>query len=155
MTLSVGDKLPDVTVKTWDEGPANLSITDLVAGKTVVIFGVPGAFTPTCSLKHLPTFVEQADDLRAKGVDLIAVHSVNDPYVLNMWNKDQGSEDIYTIADWDASLTKALGTEADMSATGLGLRTKRYGLIAKDGEITYFEVGGLEVSGADAILAAL
>ena len=94
MTLSVGDKLPDVTVKTWDDGPANLSITDLVAGKTVVIFGVPGAFTPTCSLKHLPTFVEQADDLRAKGVDLIAVHSVNDPYVLNMWNKDQGSEDI-------------------------------------------------------------
>ena len=155
MTLSVGDKLPDVTVKTWNDGPTDLSISELTAGKTVVIFGVPGAFTPTCHIKHLPGYVEQADALTAKGVDVIAVHSVNDPFVMNMWNKDQGSETIHTIADWDASFAKALGSDADMSGAGLGVRTKRYALIAKDGEVTYFEVGDLDVSGADAVLAAL
>ena len=96
MTIKVGDALPDVTVKTWDDGPADLSIGELTAGKTAVIFGLPGAFTPTCSIRHLPGFVDHVDALKAKGVDLIAVHSVNDPHVMNAWNKQQGSEEIET-----------------------------------------------------------
>ncbi|MAF00614.1 MAG: peroxiredoxin [Geminicoccus sp.] len=155
MTISVGDPFPSVTVKTWDDAPVDLAVGELIAGKTAVIFGVPGAFTPTCSMRHLPGFVDLYDDIKAKGVDVIAVHSVNDPYVLNMWNKDQGHEGIATLADWDATLAKALGVEADMSKTGLGLRAARYAAIVRDGRITYFEVGNLEVSGAEVILEAL
>ncbi|RZO31955.1 MAG: peroxiredoxin, partial [Rhodospirillaceae bacterium] len=148
MTISVGETFPNVTVKTWDDAPVDLSVGDLIAGKTVVIFGVPGAFTPTCSMRHLPGFVDHYEAIRAKGVDIIAVHSVNDPYVLNTWNKDQGHEGIETLADWDATLAKALGVDADMSKTGLGTRAVRYAAIVRDGEVTYFETGGLEVSGA-------
>lgn len=155
MTIKVGDALPDVTVKTWDDGPADLSIGALTAGKTAVIFGLPGAFTPTCSIRHLPGFVDHADAIKAKGVDLIAVHSVNDPHVLNAWNKQQGSEEIETLADWNAEFAKALGVDADMSRTGLGIRAKRYALIVKNGEVTYFGEGDLDVSGAEAILDAL
>ena len=155
MTVKVGDALPDVTVKTWEDGVADLSIGALTEGKTAVIFGLPGAFTPTCSIRHLPGFVDHAEALMAKGVDVIAVHSVNDPHVMNAWNKQQGSEHIHTIADWNSEFAKALGVDADMSRTGLGIRAKRYALIVKNGEITYFGEGDLEVSGAEAILAAL
>ena len=155
MTIQVGDSLPDVTVKTWDDGPSNVSIGDLTAGKTAVIFGLPGAFTPTCHIKHLPGFVEHAEAIKAKGVDLIAVHSVNDPYVMNIWNQQQGSEEIFTLADWQAEFAKALGVEKDMSATGLGTRARRYALIVRNGEVTYVGVGDLDVSGAEAILDAL
>lgn len=155
MTIEVGDRLPDVTVKTFDDGPANLSIGALIEGKTAVIFGLPGAFTPTCSIRHLPGFVDHAEAIKAKGVDLIAVHSVNDPHVLNAWNKQQGSEEIEIIADWNADFAKALGVDADMSKTGLGIRAKRYALIVKNGVVTYFGEGDLDVSGAEAILEAL
>ena len=155
MTVKVGDALPDVTVKTFDDGPVDLSIGGLIDGKTAVIFGLPGAFTPTCSIRHLPGFVEHAEAIKAKGVDIIAVHSVNDPRVLNAWNKHEGSPEIETIADWNADFAKALGVEADMSRTGLGIRAKRYALIVKDGVITYFGEGDLDVSGAEAILEAL
>ncbi|MAW53225.1 MAG: peroxiredoxin [Geminicoccus sp.] len=155
MTIEVGDQLPDVTVKTFDDGPANLSIGALIEGKTAVIFGLPGAFTPTCSIRHLPGFVDHAEAIKAKGVDLIAVHSVNDPHVLNAWNKQQGSEEIEIIADWNADFAKALGVDADMSKTGLGIRAKRYALIVKNGVVTYFGEGDLDVSGAEAILEAL
>ena len=155
MTISVGDPFPSETVKTWDDAPVDLAVGDLIAGKTAVIFGVPGAFTPTCSMRHMPGFVDHYDDIKAKGVDVIAVHSVNDPYVMNMWNKDQGHEGIVTLADWDARLAKALGVDADMSRTGLGIRAKRYALIVKNGEVTYFGEGDLDVSGAEAILDAL
>ena len=149
MTIEVGDRLPDVTVKTFDDGPANLSIGALIEGKTAVIFGLPGAFTPTCSIRHLPGFVDHAEAIKAKGVDLIAVHSVNDPHVLNAWNKQQGSEEIEIIADWNADFAKALGVDADMSKTGLGIRAKRYALIVKNGVVTYFGEGDLDVSGAE------
>ena len=155
MTIEVGDQLPDVTVKTFDDGPANLSIGALIEGKTAVIFGLPGAFTPTCSIRHLPGFVDHAEAIKAKGVDLIAVHSVNDPHVLNAWNKQQGSEEIEIIADWNADFAKALGVDADMSKTGLGIRAKRYALIVKNGVVTYFGEGDLDLSGAVAILEAL
>ena len=155
MTIEVGDQLPDVTVKTFDDGPANLSIGALIEGKTAVIFGLPGAFTPTCSIRHLPGFVAHAEAIKAKGVDLIAVHSVNDPHVLNAWNKQQGSEEIEIIADWNADFAKALGVDADMSKTGLGIRAKRYALIVKNGVVTYFGEGDVDVSGAVAILEAL
>ena len=155
MTIEVGDQLPDVTVKTFDDGPANLSIGALIEGKTAVIFGLPGAFTPTCSIRHLPGFVDHAEAIKAKGVDLIAVHSVNDPHVLNAWNKQQGSEEIEIIADWNADFAKALGVDADMSKTGLGIRAKRYALIVKNGVVTYFGEGDVDVSGAVAILEAL
>ena len=155
MTVKVGDALPDVTVKTWEDGVADLSIGALTEGKTAVIFGLPGAFTPTCSIRHLPGFVDHAEELMAKGVDIIAVHSVNDPHVMNAWNKQQGSELIHTIADWNAEFAKALGVEADMSRTGLGIRAKRYAMIVKNGQVTYFGEGDLEFSGAEAILAAL
>ena len=155
MTIEVGDQLPDVTAKTFDDGPANLSIGALIEGKTAVIFGLPGAFTPTCSIRHLPGFVDHAEAIKAKGVDLIAVHSVNDPHVLNAWNKQQGSEEIEIIADWNADFAKALGVDADMSKTGLGIRAKRYALIVKNGVVTYFGEGDLDVSGAEAILEAL
>jgi len=155
MTIEVGDRLPDVTVKTFDDGPANLSIGALIEGKTAVIFGLPGAFTPTCSIRHLPGFVDHAEAIKAKGVDLIAVHSVNDPHVLNAWNKQQGSEEIEIIADWNADFAKALGVDADMSKTGLGIRAKRYALIVKNGVVTYFGEGDLDLSGAVAILEAL
>ena len=107
MTVKVGDALPDVTVKTWEDGVADLSIGALTEGKTAVIFGLPGAFTPTCSIRHLPGFVDHAEALMAKGVDVIAVHSVNDPHVMNAWNKQEGSEHIHTIADWNAEFAKA------------------------------------------------
>jgi len=155
MTIEVGDRLPDVTAKTFDDGPANLSIVALIEGKTAVIFGLPGAFTPTCSIRHLPGFVDHAEAIKAKGVDLIAVHSVNDPHVLNAWNKQQGSEEIEIIADWNADFAKALGVDADMSKTGLGIRAKRYALIVRNGVVTYFGEGDLDVSGAEAILEAL
>ena len=156
MSLSVGDKIPNLNTKTFDQGPAPINTDEVFVDKTVVMFGVPGAFTPTCSLKHLPGFVDHLDALKAAGVDTVVCHSVNDPFVMNEWGKSAGvSGDILMLADWDASLAKALGVDADMSGAGLGTRAKRYALIAKDKEITYLEVGELDVSGAEAILAAL
>lgn len=160
MTIQVGDSIPAVKImQATAEGPKEVSTEELFAGKTVVLFGVPGAFTPTCSAKHLPGFVTQAAALKAKGVDLVACMSVNDAFVMRAWGKDQGIVDEVTLlADGSAALTKAMGLELDLTARGLGVRSQRFALVAKDGKVTHIGVeaaGAFEVSKAEAILAVL
>jgi len=160
MTIHVGDSVPAVTVtQATAEGPKEVAIAELFAGKTVVLFGVPGAFTPTCSAKHLPSFVQNAAALKAKGVDLIACMAVNDAFVMGAWSKDQGiTDEVTMLADGSAMLTKALGVELDLTARGLGLRCQRFALVAKDGKVTHVAVeaaGAFEVSKAEAVLAVL
>jgi len=125
----------------------------------VVLFGVPGAFTPTCSAKHLPGFVEHAAALKAKGVDAVACMAVNDAFVMGAWGKDQGITDQVTmVADGSAAFTKAMGLEFDLTERGLGVRCQRFALVAKDGKVTHVAVeapGAFEVSKAEAVLAAL
>ncbi len=160
MTIKIGDKIPAVTLmQATAEGPREITTDALFAGKTVVLFGVPGAFTPTCSAKHLPGFVTQAAAIQAKGVDTIACVAVNDAFVMGAWAKDQGiSTEIVMLADGSAKLATALGLELDLTARGLGMRNQRFALIAKDGTVTHVAVeaaGQFEVSKAEAVLAAL
>ncbi|WP_203072979.1 peroxiredoxin [Falsiroseomonas ponticola] len=160
MTIQVGDSIPAVKLmQATAEGPKEVSTEELFKGKTVVLFGVPGAFTPTCSAKHLPGFVTQAEALKAKGVDTIACMSVNDAFVMGAWGKDQGITDqVVMLADGSAVFTKALGLELDLTARGLGVRSQRFALVAKDGKVTHIGVeaaGAFEVSKAEAILAVL
>lgn len=160
MTIQVGDTIPAVKVmQATAEGPKEVATGALFAGKTVVLFGVPGAFTPTCSAKHLPGFVTQAAALQAKGVDVIACMSVNDAFVMGAWAKDQGITDqVVMLADGSAAFTKALGLELDLTARGLGVRSQRFVLVAKDGKVTHVAVeapGAFEVSKAEAVLAIL
>jgi peroxiredoxin (alkyl hydroperoxide reductase subunit C) len=160
MTIKVGDTIPSMKlmVATAD-GPKEISTDEIFKGKKVVLFAVPGAFTPTCSAKHLPGFVQLADDLKAKGVDTIACIAVNDAFVMGAWGKDQGTGDkILMLADGAAAFAKAIGLELDLNARGMGWRSQRYALIAEDGKVTHLGVeapGGFEVSKAEAILAAL
>ncbi len=160
MTIKVGDTIPDVKLmQGTPEGPKEVRTGELFAGKTVVLFGVPGAFTPTCSAKHLPGFVQNAAALKAKGVDVIACMAVNDAFVMAAWGKDQGvAQDVLMLADGSADFTKALGLELDLTARGLGVRSQRFALVAKDGKVTHLgveEPGAFEVSKAESILAAL
>lgn len=160
MTIKPGDKIPSAKLmQATPEGPKEVSTDELFAGKTVVLFGVPGAFTPTCSAKHLPSFVENFDQLKAKGADVIACMAVNDAFVLGAWAKDQGVGDkIVMLADGSADFTKKLGLELDLTARGLGIRSQRFALIAKNGTVTHVAVeapGAFEVSKAEAVLAAL
>jgi len=160
MTLAVGDKIPSVTLTHMtDEGPAGVETDDLFAGKKVVLFGVPGAFTPTCSAQHLPGFVTKAAELKAKGVDTIACISVNDVFVMGAWGKDQNvGTDVLMLADGSADFVKAAGLELDLMSRGLGLRNQRFALIAEDGVIKHMaidEAGVFEATSADAILGAL
>ena len=158
MTIEVGDQLPDVTVKTFDDGPANLSIGALIEGKTAVIFGLPGAFTPTCSIRHLPGFVDHAEAIKAKGVDTIACVSVNDAFVMDAWGQNKNAEELLMLGDGNGDLTEALGLTMDGSGFGLGKRSQRYAMIVEDGTVTKLSVeapGKLEVSAAEAILEAL
>ena len=160
MTIQVGDTIPSMKlmVATAD-GPKEISTDDIFKGKKVVLFAVPGAFTPTCSAKHLPGFVQHADEIKAKGVDTIACISVNDAFVMGAWGKDQGTGDkVEMLADGAAAFAKAIGLELDLNARGMGWRSQRYALIANDGVVTHLGVeapGGFEVSKAEAILAAL
>nr|WP_294503914.1 peroxiredoxin [uncultured Rhodopila sp.] len=160
MTIKVGDAIPSMKlmVATAD-GPKEISTDEIFKGKKVVLFAVPGAFTPTCSAKHLPGFVQYADDFKAKGVDTIACIAVNDVFVMGAWGKDQGTGDkILMLADGAAAFAKAIGLELDLNARGLGWRSQRYALVAEDGKVTHLAVeapGGFEVSKAEAILAAL
>jgi peroxiredoxin len=160
MTIKVGEAIPSMKlmVATAD-GPKEISTDEIFKGKKVVLFAVPGAFTPTCSAKHLPGFVQYADELRAKGVDTIACIAVNDVFVMGAWGKDQGTGDkILMLADGAASFAKTIGLELDLNARGLGWRSQRYALVAEDGKVTHLAVeapGGFEVSKAEAILAAL
>jgi peroxiredoxin len=160
MPISVGDKIPSVTVKTMKDGQMQDVKTDeLFAGKKVVLFAVPGAFTPTCSMQHLPGFIDKAADLKAKGIDTVACVSVNDAFVMDAWGKDKGAGDkVLMLADGNGDLAKALGLDFDGSGIGFGLRSQRYALVADDGVVTHLAVEKpmkFEVSSAEAILAAL
>jgi peroxiredoxin (alkyl hydroperoxide reductase subunit C) len=160
MTIKVGDTIPSMKLMVATaEGPKETSTDDIFKGKKVVLFAVPGAFTPTCSAKHLPGFVQNAEALKAKGVDEIACISVNDAFVMGAWGKDQGTGDKVTmLADGAAAFAKAIGLELDLNARGMGWRSQRYALVAEDGKVTYLGVeapGGFEVSKAESILAVL
>jgi peroxiredoxin (alkyl hydroperoxide reductase subunit C) len=160
MPIQPGDAIPSVKVmQATEEGPKEVDTAELFRGKTAVLFGVPGAFTPTCSAKHLPSFVEQAEALKAKGVELVACVGVNDAFVMQAWARDQGVEDkVVMLADGSAAFVKAMGLDQDLSPRGLGVRSQRFALIAKDGKVTHVGVeqpGAFEVSSADAILAKL
>ncbi|MBN8871909.1 MAG: peroxiredoxin [Rhodospirillales bacterium] len=160
MTVKIGDTIPSMKLMmATADGPKEVSTDEIFKGKKVVLFAVPGAFTPTCSAKHLPGFVQHADELKAKGVDTIACISVNDAFVMGAWGKDQGTGDkIMMLADGAAQFTKALGLELDLNARGMGWRSQRYALVAEDGVVKQLAVeapGGFDVSRAEAILAGL
>ena len=160
MTIKVGDKLPQATFTVMGaDGPKPITSDELFSGKTVALFAVPGAFTPTCSAKHLPGFKEKAAELKAKGVDTIACVSVNDVFVMNAWGKDQGvGEDILMLADGNGAFTKAVDLELDASRFGMGPRSQRYSMIIKDGVVKELNVeqgGEFRVSAADYMLAQL
>jgi glutaredoxin/glutathione-dependent peroxiredoxin len=159
MTVKVGDRIPDATLKIMGEkGPKDLSTKELFTGKKVVLFAVPGAFTPTCSAAHLPGFVANADKIKASGVDAIVCVAVNDAFVMNAWGKDKNAEELVMAADGNGDFTRAMGLEMDGSGFGLGKRSQRYALIAEDGKITTLNVeapGKFDVSSADAIMKAL
>ncbi|MBL8530709.1 MAG: peroxiredoxin [Hyphomonadaceae bacterium] len=158
--IKVGDKLPDATFAVpAADGTKQLTTSDIFAGKTVALFAVPGAFTPTCSAKHLPSFREHGAALKAKGVDTIACTSVNDQFVMNAWAKDQGCQgDILMLADGSGDFAKKIGLDADFSKFGMGQRSKRYSMIVKDGVVTHLNVeegGEYKVSSAEHMLSQL
>jgi peroxiredoxin (alkyl hydroperoxide reductase subunit C) len=157
MTIKVGDAIPSMKLMSaTPEGPKEVSTDEIFKGKRVVLFAVPGAFTPTCSAKHLPGFVQNADALRARGVDTIACIAVNDAFVMGAWARDQKVDgSVLMLADGSGAFTKALGLELDLVARGMGVRSQRYALVAQDGKVTHIGVeqpGGFEVSRAEAIL---
>ncbi|SER99081.1 peroxiredoxin [Rhizobium sp. NFR03] len=137
MTISIGDKIPSATFKEKTvDGPVEVTTDALFSGKRVVIFGVPGAFTPTCSLNHLPGYLENRDAILARGIDDIAVVAVNDIHVMGAWATASGGMDkIHFLSDWDAAFTKALGLDIDLSAGTLGVRSKRYSMLVDDGVV--------------------
>ena len=160
MTIKVGDRLPDATFKVMKDGkPADLTTTELTKGRKVALFAVPGAFTPTCSVKHLPGYKEKAAELRAKGVDAIACVSVNDVFVMNAWGKDQQvGDDVMMLADGNGAFAKAVGLEMDGTGFGMGSRSKRYSMIVEDGVVKQLNVEGpgeFKVSAADYMLGQL
>jgi glutaredoxin/glutathione-dependent peroxiredoxin len=160
MTIAVGDKVPDGTfTKMTDSGPAPITTAELFSGKTVLLFSVPGAFTPTCSAKHLPGFVQNAAALKAKGIDTVACIAVNDVFVMNAWGKDQGAGDaVMMLADGNGDFSKAVGLTMDGSKFGMGTRGQRFSFIAKDGVVTQLNVeapGEFKVSSAEHALSQL
>ena len=161
MAIKVGDRLPNATFTVMTaEGPKPKTIDDIFKGKKVVLFAVPGAFTPTCHKNHLPGFLQNAEAIRAKGVDTIAVTGVNDVFVMDAWKKASGAEGkIEFLADGSADFAKALGLTADLVARGLGIRSQRYAMLVEDGVVKKLNVedapGKAEISGADALLKQL
>ncbi|MDX1515813.1 MAG: peroxiredoxin [Woeseiaceae bacterium] len=160
MTIKKGDKMPAGTFGVMtDNGPGAISTEELFGGKKVVLVSVPGAFTPTCSMNHLPGFVEHAKALRGKGVDTIACMAVNDVFVMDAWGKDRDVGDkVVMLADGNGDYAKALGLELDASGFGMGTRSQRFAIVVEDGVATHVAVeasGQFEVSKAEAILAAL
>ena len=158
MTIAVGDKIPQATLNIFKDGVQAVSTDDVFAGKKVVLFAVPGAFTPTCSAKHLPGFVQHMDQFRERGVE-VACLSVNDAFVMGAWAKDQDvPDDISMLADGNGSLTEAMGLEMDGTAFGLGKRSKRYALVADDGVVKQLFVdapGEFKVSSAEHVLSEM
>jgi peroxiredoxin len=159
MTIKVGDRIPDVKlVKATESGPQAVQSSDYFAGKKVALFAVPGAFTPTCSAKHLPGYVDKAAELKAKGVDEIAATAVNDAFVLGAWNKSGGSGDITMLADGNGEFAEALGLTMDGSGFGMGKRSQRYSMIVDDGVVKELNVeapGDFSVSSAEHMLGQL
>lgn len=158
MTISVGDTFPNVELKVMGkEGPEPVTTDSLLAGKKIVLFAVPGAFTPACDATHLPGFVVNVDDIKAKGVDAVACVAVNDIFVMDAWGKSQNAEHLMMLADGNGDLAKALGLELDITAAGLGVRSKRYAMIINDKKVEYFglDAKGVEKSSAEAVLEAL
>lgn len=160
MTLSVGDRLPEASFMTMTaDGPTKLTTDDVFKGKTVALFAVPGAFTPTCSAKHLPGFIEKADEIKARGVDTIACLSVNDVFVMDAWAKSQNAGDaVLMLADGNGDFAKATGLEMDGTGFGMGTRAQRFSMIVKDGVVSELNVeapGEFKVSSADHILGQL
>jgi peroxiredoxin len=161
MAISVGDRLPDATFAVMGgEGPDQKTTADIFGGKKVVLFAVPGAFTPTCSKQHLPGFVANADMIKAKGIDAIACTAVNDVFVMDAWGKSAGADGkVVMLADGSANFAKKLGLEMDLTERGLGMRSKRYSMIVEDGVVKALEIedapGSAEKSGAEAIAKLL
>ncbi|HEV2560847.1 MAG TPA: peroxiredoxin [Rhizomicrobium sp.] len=160
MTIKVGDKIPSATLMQMKGGaPQPVKTDDFFSGKKVVVFALPGAFTPTCSAKHLPGFVQHADDIRKKGVDAIACVSVNDAFVMGAWGESQGAGDkVAMLADGNGDFTKALGLEMDASRFGMGKRSQRFSMIVDDGVVKALNVeepGAFNVSSADYVMKQL
>lgn len=160
MTIKVGDKIPSATLyKLGEKGPEAVKTDDLFANKKVVLFGLPGAFTPTCSAKHVPGFLQSADKFKAKGIDAIACVSVNDAFVMGAWAKDQGTgEKVQMFGDGSAEFTKKLGIELDLTGRGLGVRSRRFSMLVDNGvvkKLNLEEGGALEISGAETILGQI
>ena len=156
--IQVGDKIPDVTLSiATAEGPQNTTTAEMFGGKKVVLFALPGAFTPTCSAAHLPGYVVAADDMKAKGVDTIACLSVNDAFVMQAWGEAQNAEQITMVGDGGGAFTSAVGLELNTADFG-GVRSQRYAMIVDDGTVTALNVEApqaFEVSSAEAMMAAL
>lgn len=160
MTIQVGDPIPSANLFTMTgEGPKPIASDDIFKGKKVVLFAVPGAFTPGCSNTHLPGYVVHADDIKAKGVDTVACVAVNDAFVMGAWGKDQNAEHLLMLADGNGDFTRALGLELDGSGFGLGKRSKRYSMIVDNGKVSHLNVepdgAGIQVSTAEKILEQL
>lgn len=160
MAIKVGDKIPSgALAHKTSEGISQVSTDDLFKGKKVVLFAVPGAFTPTCSAQHLPSFVQNADKLKEKGVDTVACMSVNDPFVMEAWSKDQGvGEKVMMLADGSAKFTNALGLDLDLVERGLGVRSQRFAMVVEDGTVTHIMVdpaGEYGKTSAESVLEAL
>ena len=159
MTIAVGEKLPDVKlVKATENGPEAVQSADYFKGKRVALFSVPGAFTPTCSAKHLPGYVEKAAELKAKGIDEIACTAVNDPFVMGAWGKASGSSDVAMLADGNGDFAKAVGLTMDASGFGLGQRGQRFSMVVNDGVVEQLHVeapGEFKVSSAEHMIENL
>ncbi len=161
MTIQIGDRIPDATLaQATAEGPKPVSTAEVFGGKTVALFAVPGAFTPTCSARHLPGFKDHLADFRGKGVDAVACLSVNDAFVMKAWAESQGIEgdEIIMLADGNGELTRALGLALDASGFGMGQRSQRYSMLVKDGVVTQLNIeqgGEFKVSSADHLVAQL
>ena len=160
MTIQVGDTLPSINLMTMTtEGPKPISMTEISSGKKVVLFAVPGAFTPTCSAQHLPGFIEHNKELRDKGIDMVACVSVNDPFVMKAWGEDRKvGEEVLMLSDGNGEFTAAIGLEMDGSGFGLGTRSQRYAMIIDDGVVSALNVEpgpGIDVSSAEKILEQL
>lgn len=159
MSISKGDKIPAATfMHMTADGPKPVSSDELFANRKVVLFALPGAFTPTCSAAHLPGFVANADKIKAKGVDDIVCLATNDAFVMDAWGKAQNAQELHMVADGSAAFTRAVGLEFDLTERGMGVRSQRYAMIVDNGKVTDIAVeapGKLEVSSAEAILAKL
>jgi peroxiredoxin len=159
MTIQIGDRIPSAVLNQLKDGIQAVSTDDLFRGRTVVLFAVPGAFTPTCSAKHLPGYVQHLEAFKAKGVDAVACMAVNDAFVMNAWAESQKAPDeLLMLADGNGAFAKALGLEMDATAFGMGIRSKRFALVAKDGVVTHLFVeapGEFKVSAAEHVLASI